>query len=363
MSSEQQFEQLLSENVPLAPFTTIGIGGPARFFAEGTTPKTLLTGLSWAKAHKVPVFLLGGGSNIIIADAGFPGLVLKNAIKRIETSFTGNYVLLTAGAGEDWDELVSKCVEERWAGFECLSGIPGNVGATPMQNVGAYGQEVSDTIVSVGAIDLKELKEVRIPARECEFGYRTSRFKERDKNRFVITDVTYRLMNGGSPAVRYLELQLRLSGAGIDAPGLADVREAVLAIRRSKGMVLDLADPDSKSVGSFFLNPIVGQSELDRIRQHARSKGQNPDGIPTFPAQAGRVKLSAAWLIEHSGFERGYTYGRIGISKKHTLAIVNRGGGAAREVLELAGRIKFRVREHFGVTLVPEPVFIGFDGQ
>lgn len=362
-TGHDNFEQLLSEKVPLAPFTTIGIGGPARFFAEVTTARTLLTGLSWAKAHKLPVFLLGGGSNVIIADNGFPGLVLKNVITGINSSPEADEVLINAGAGEDWDTLVSSCVAENWAGFECLSGIPGNVGATPIQNVGAYGQEVSETIVRLGAIDRQTVKTVTIPARDCEFGYRTSRFKARDRNRFIITDVTYRLLRGGRPAVRYLELQLRLASAGIQTPSPADVREAVLAIRRSKAMVIDPADPDSRSVGSFFLNPIVTQADLTRIKEHARRKGQNADGMPSFPAQAGKVKLSAAWLIEHSGFERGYSYGNIGISRKHSLAIVNRGRGTAREVLELAGRIKFRVRDYFGVTLVPEPVFIGFDEQ
>ncbi|HEU4387372.1 MAG TPA: UDP-N-acetylmuramate dehydrogenase [Blastocatellia bacterium] len=360
-SDEGDFAQLLQENVPLAQFTTFGVGGPARFFADATTSAAMATGLSWAHAKGLPVFVLGGGSNVIIADRGFPGLVLRNAIAGLETSVENEHVIVAAGGGEDWDGVVARCVERRWAGFECLSGIPGSVGATPIQNVGAYGQEVAETIVAVSAIDTQSCMRVEFTNSECEFDYRTSRFKVRDRGRFVITRVTYRLSRNGKPKVRYMELQLRLTGAGIREPSLADVREAVLAIRRSKAMVIDPADPDSRSVGSFFINPVVTPGEFEKIQPHAARRGVNAENIPTFPAGGGKVKLAAAWLIEHSGFEKGYRYGNVGISKKHALAIVNRGGGTAREVLELAGRIKFRVRETFGVTLVPEPLFVGFD--
>ena len=360
-SAEDQFELSLKENVPLAPFTTFGVGGPARYFSEVSTSAVMATGLTWARTKGLPVFVLGGGSNVIIADQGFAGLVLRNAIDGVETSEEDGRVTVAAGAGEDWDGLVARCIEREWAGFECLSGIPGSVGATPIQNVGAYGQDVAETIVSVGAIDVQTGMRVEFTNAECGFEYRTSRFKTRDRNRFVITRVTYRLAKNAKPKVRYMELQLRLTGAGIKTPGLLDVREAVLAIRRSKAMVIDPADTDSRSVGSFFVNPVVTQEEFEKIQSHAARHGVNAENIPTFPAGGGRVKLAAAWLIEQSGFERGYRYGNVGISRKHSLAIVNRGGGLAREVLELAGRIKFRVRETFAVTLVPEPLFVGFD--
>jgi UDP-N-acetylmuramate dehydrogenase len=360
-SAEREFEELLSENVALAQFTTFGVGGPARFFAEVATSAAMAAGLSWARVKGLPVFVLGEGSNVIIADKGFPGLVLRNAIVGIETAEGNQDVTVAAGGGENWDSVVAQCVENKWAGVECLSGIPGSVGATPVQNVGAYGQDVAETIVSVGAIDAQTGMRVEFTNSECGFDYRTSRFKTRDRDRFIITRVTYRLSRNARPTVRYMELQLRLTSAGVKQPSLSDVREAVLAIRRSKAMVIDPADPDSRSVGSFFVNPVVSQEEFERIQAQAARHGVNIENIPSFPAGGGRVKLAAAWLIEHSGFERGYRYGNVGISRKHALAIVNRGGGLAREVLELAGRIKFRVRETFGVTLVPEPLFVGFD--
>jgi UDP-N-acetylmuramate dehydrogenase len=360
-SGQQQFQQALKEQVRLAPFTTFGVGGPARFFAEVSSPEAMASGIDWARTRNLPFFILGGGSNIIVADTGFPGLVLKNVIGAVETSVEGDQVTVAAGAGVDWDQLVAQCVDQGWAGIECLSGIPGSVGATPIQNVGAYGQEVAESLISVSAIDTQTLEPVLMAARECGFAYRTSRFKTHDSKRFAITGCTYRLAPNGRPKVRYMELQLRLTGAGIKEPTLADVREAVLSIRRAKAMVIDLADLDSRSVGSFFVNPVVALAEFERIKGHASRRGINPEEIPSFAAGAGRVKLPAAWLIEHSGFERGSSYGNVGISRKHALAIVNRGGGLAREVVELAGRIKIRVRDTFGVTLVPEPLFVGFD--
>jgi UDP-N-acetylmuramate dehydrogenase len=239
-----------------------------------------------------------------------------------------------------------------------MSGIPGCVGATPIQNVGAYGQETSESLVSVEALDLATGELVEIRAEECEFGYRLSRFKTRDRDRFIITRVTYRLIANGKPALRYAELQKYLAENGASHPTPAEVREAVLTIRRRKAMVIDPTDADSRSVGSFFVNPVVTPEEFEQIKKRARV-----EDMPAFPSSNDRVKLSAAWLIERAGFHRGYVHGKVGTSTKHALAIINRGGGTAREVIELKEQIQSRVLDAFGIALSPEPVFIGFGEQ
>jgi UDP-N-acetylmuramate dehydrogenase len=352
------FQASLSENVPLAPLTTLGIGGPARYFAECASGETLAAGVEWARARSLPLFVLGGGSNIVVADRGFSGLVLRNAIRGVEIAIEGDRVIITAGAGEEWDSLVDYCAARNLVGFECLSGIPGCVGATPIQNVGAYGQETSESLLSVEALDLTTGELVEIRAEECEFGYRSSRFKTRDRNRFIITRVTYRLVANGKPAVRYAELQKYLAENGASNPTPAQVREAVLTIRRRKAMVIDPADADSRSVGSFFVNPVVTLGEFEQIKTCAGA-----EDLPAFPVSGDRVKLSAAWLIERAGFHRGYAHGNVGTSTKHALAIINRGGGTAREVIELKEEIQSRVLDVFGVALSPEPVFVGFDEE
>ena len=250
-------------------------------------------------------------------------------------------------AGEIWDEFVRMAVAKGWAGIECLSGIPGSVGATPIQNVGAYGQEVSETIEHVEVFDRSSRAMTKLTNEECRFAYRTSIFKNEAKNRYIVLSVRFRLNPGGAPAVRYPELQ-RFVGHAAD---LQQVRDAVITIRRRKGMVIDPADPDTRSDGSFFMNPIVSPDKL-----------ANLDEMPHFPAGE-NVKLSAAWLIEHAGFEKGFVHGNVGISSKHTLAIINRGGGTAREVIELARMIQDRVGEKFGIELQPEPNFIGVDSR
>ena len=337
--------------------TTLGIGGPARYFAECASGERLAAGVEWARERALPLFVLGGGSNIVVADTGFQGLVLRNAIRGIEIALEGNRVILTAGAGEEWDPLVAYCAARNFGGFECMSGIPGCVGATPIQNVGAYGQETSESLVSVEALDLATGELVEIRAEECEFGYRLSRFKTRDRDRFIITRVTYRLIANGKPAVRYAELQKYLAEHGASHPTPAQVREAVLTIRRRKAMVIDPADADSRSVGSFFVNPVVTLEEFEQIKKLA-----SVEDMPAFPSTNDRVKLSAAWLIERAGFHRGYVHGKVGTSTKHALAIINRGGGTAREVIELKELIQSRVLDAFGVALSPEPVFVGFRG-
>jgi UDP-N-acetylmuramate dehydrogenase len=355
------FEQSLSENVPLAPMTTLGIGGPARYFADVADSQTLLSGVDWAGSRGVPLFVLGGGSNIVVADSGFPGLVLRVCIGGVETKLAGDHVELTAGAGEEWDPLVARSVANNCAGLECLSGIPGRVGATPIQNVGAYGQDTSETLVSVEALDLNEKQLIHLSAADCEFGYRTSRFKTRDRERFVITRVSYRLTISGAPAIRYPELQRHLAELKKSIPSLADVREAVLAIRRRKAMVIDASDPDSRSVGSFFVNPTLTREHFDQMKSQAARFIRAGEEIPAYPATDNMVKLSAAWLIERSGISRGYVHGDVGTSTKHALAIINRGGGTAREVGALKELIQSRVLDAFGIVLTPEPVFVGFE--
>jgi UDP-N-acetylmuramate dehydrogenase len=358
---EIRFEELLKENVRLAEFTTLGIGGAARYFAQAATTDEVAAGVSYARAQGLRLFVLGGGSNIVVADEGFPGLVLRVFIRGIESRFDRDQVTVTSGAGESWDPFVAGCVERGWAGLECLSGIPGSVGATPIQNVGAYGQETSQSLAQVEALDLKTGDVTQISNDDCQFGYRTSRFKTRDRDRFIITRVTYSLTPNGKPAIGYSELERYLAMQAAAAASLSEVREAVIAIRRRKAMVADARDADSRSVGSFFVNPIVTRDELEHVLERAARFINDPESMPIFPVSGDRVKLSAAWLIERAGITRGYVYGNVGTSTKHALAITNRGGGTAREILGLAELIKTRVREAFDVELTPEPVFVGFD--
>lgn len=336
------------DGVPLAPLTTLGIGGPARHYTRIGASEQLARALAWARERDLDVLVLGGGSNLLIGDSGFPGLVVHVVIDGVEYAVAGGSTEVTAGAGESWDGLVAAVVGRGLGGVECLSGIPGFVGATPIQNVGAYGQEVAETIVRVEAVDRRTAEVLSIDNAECVFGYRDSRFKQADRERYIVTSVTYRLENDGAPAIRYPELRRHLEITGVEQPSLGAVREAVLAIRRRKSMVVDTSDPDSRSAGSFFTNPIVTSEAADQI---------GIEGMPRYPA-GDHVKLSAAWLIEQAGFARGHVAGNVGLSTKHTLAIVNRGGGTAREVVALAREIRRRVYDRFGVELVPEPVFV-----
>ena len=325
----------MRRDVPLAPLTTLGIGGPARFFTEARSVSDVIE----ATATDQPLLILAGGSNVLIADEGFPGLVVHLKLRGITNEDSG---VIKAAAGEPWDSVVELAVKKRWAGIECLSGIPGSVGATPIQNVGAYGQDVSETIVSVEVFDRSTRTVTTLSNADCQFGYRTSVFKNSAKERYVVLSVTFRLTPDGPPALRYPELQKFIGHAS----DLQQVRDAVITIRRKKGMVIDPRDPDTRSDGSFFMNPIVPPSMV------------TPD-MPHFPA-GDNVKLSAAWLIENAGFHKGFVHGNVGLSTKHTLAIINRGGGTAREVVELVQMIQAAVREKFGVEIHPEPNFIGF---
>jgi len=346
-----------SGDVPLAPLSTLGIGGPARWLVRATSPDAVAAAHAWAANRGVPLLVFGGGSNLVIADTGFDGLVLQIALTGVDVARAGADTLMTAAAGESWDALVASAVTRGLAGVECLSGIPGTVGGTPIQNVGAYGQEVSHVIETLTAFDRHERRMVRLGAAECVFTYRMSRFKQDDAGRFVVCGVTYRL-RPGPPTITYPDVIDQLARDGITTPDVRHVRDVVLAIRRRKGMVIDAADPDTRSVGSFFVNPIVARATYDRIA------AANADArVPSYVMQNGEVKIPAAWLIERSGFARGHADGRVGLSSKHPLAVINRGGATARDVLEFAGLIKRAVIDRFGVALRPEPVFVGLEGD
>jgi UDP-N-acetylmuramate dehydrogenase len=339
--------------VPLAPRCTLGVGGPARFLVEAATEAQVQEAHAWARARGLPLLVLGGGSNVVIADGGVDALVLRVALAGVETSHEGDAVLLTAAAGEPWDPLVARTVAEGWAGLECLSGIPGLVGATPIQNVGAYGQEVADTVVAVRALDRRDGVASWLPAAACRFGYRDSRFRSAERDRWIVLAVRFRLRPGGAPTLRYAELVRELAARGVAAPSLAQVREAVLAVRRRKSMVLDPGDPNRRSCGSFFLNPTLAPEEAERLAARAGP------GLPRWPAGDGRVKVSAAWLIEAAGFVRGQRQGPVGLSSRHALALVCHDGARAADVVALARHLRDRVAERFGVRLEPEPVLWG----
>ncbi|WP_436606508.1 UDP-N-acetylmuramate dehydrogenase [Sorangium sp. So ce1036] len=364
----------IRESVPLAPLTTLGVGGPARFFAEADGEAAVAEAFRLAEARGVPLFVLGGGSNLLVADRGVDALVLRVRTRGIEVERAGparagahggaaDRALVHVGAGERWDDLAARAVEEGWAGVECLSGIPGDVGATPIQNVGAYGQEVAETIAEVRAIDRATGAAAVIAGADCGFGYRDSRFKRAWRGRYVITRVTFALRPGGAATVRYPELARALAApAGGPAPPLDEVRRAILALRRGKSMVLDPTDENGRSAGSFFMNPTLAAGDAAAAIARIEASGVLAPGeaIPRYPAGAGRVKLSAAWLIERAGFAKGTRHGAAGISTRHTLALVNRGGATAAELLELARRVRRGVLDRFGVALTPEPDLVGF---
>ena len=335
------------EHVPLAPLTTLGVGGSARWFVDARSVHDVADASTW---RDLPVFVLGGGSNLVVSDDGFDGIVVHVGIHGIETTASGTATQLSVGAGESWDRVVGHAVMRHLAGIECLSGIPGTVGGTPVQNVGAYGQEVSSVIDTVEVFDRRTRDVRRFAAAECGFGYRTSRFKREDAGRFVICTVTFTLHAGAPSTVTYPDRVEYFSRQKLASPDLCQVRDAVLAVRRRKGMVIDAADPDTRSVGSFFMNPVVDRATYDRLRS-----------APGYSIDNDTVKVPAAWLIEHSGFTRGHVDGAVGLSTKHPLAIVNRGGATARDVVRLALRIKRTVHERFGIALRPEPIFVGFD--
>ena len=387
-------------SAPLAGYTTLGLGGPAATLTEADREAGLVSAVRRADERGEPVLVLGGGSNVVVADEGFPGLVVRVATRGMSfaPADPGNRrpcrpsgptgparpgkrgsapVALTVAAGENWDDVVARCVAEGLAGLECLSGIPGLAGATPIQNVGAYGQEVADTITSVRVYDRQQRRVTEMPAAACGFGYRTSFFKRTPfapgsaTGRFVVLAVTFRLSRGRQSApIRYPELATELGVAPGDRVPLGEARSAVLKLRARKGMVLDAGDPDTRSAGSFFTNPVLTAGEFAAVTRRARqSMGPgDPDlRVPHFPGPDGHVKVPAAWLIERAGFGKGYggqTGGASGpgaarISSKHTLALVNPGAASTASLLALAREIRAGVRDAFGVTLDIEPVLVG----
>lgn len=347
------------ENVSLAPLTTLKIGGPARFFITAERDEDVAAAFEYADSNDLEVFVLGGGSNVLVADGGFDGLVLQIALKGIdikrvpeERSPTDarETAIVIAAAGEDWDPIVAACVSKGLAGLECLSGIPGLVGATPIQNVGAYGREVSDAIVSVHCFDRITSEFVVLSNEDCVFSYRGSIFNSSLRDRYVVISVCFELTANGEPKIGYRDLMEYFGNA---KPTLEEVRAAVLKIRRSKSMVIDREDPNSRSAGSFFKNPIITAGSFRKVLDRF-------ENVPHFAATDGMVKIPAAWLIEKAGFSKGYSKGEAGISSNHTLAIVNRGHASATEIAALKNEIQTAVNELFDIKLEPEPIFIGF---
>jgi UDP-N-acetylmuramate dehydrogenase len=343
----------IQRQVPLAPLTTFNVGGPARYFAEASSEQDARAAVAEAQTRGWPLFVLGGGSNLVISDAGWPGLVLKIALTGIAERRDGARMLFEVAAGEDWDRFVAHAVARDCAGIECLSGIPGTVGGTPVQNVGAYGQEVSDTITSVRVLDTASGEMRDLENADSGFAYRTSIFNSRERGRYIVLRVSFALTPGGAPRIEYADLKRHFAVRNCP-PTLAETREAVCAIRLSKAMLIVPGDDDCRSAGSFFKNPVLTREALAQLQARAGP-------VPNFPAKDGMIKLAAAWLVEHAGFPKGLARGSVGISRKHALAIVNRGGATAADIMALKNEIQQRVLGEFGIQLQPEPVFVGFD--
>ncbi len=341
----------VEENVRLAGHTTFRLGGFARFFVEALTEPDVAEAVGWAKDRGLALFVLGGGSNLLVLDEGFSGLVLRIGIPGMEQ----DGCRFEVGAGEPWDRLVSRTVEAGCAGMECLAGIPGSTGGTPVQNVGAYGQEVSETITSVRAFDRASAAFVDLSRESCRFRYRASLFNADEPGRYIVTNVSFCLRSGGEPTLRYADLQ-RYFAERPAKPTLPEVAEAVREIRRAKGMVLMEGDVDTQSAGSYFKNPVIA---LEQLTQIAAAAKVDADDVPRYPASEGKVKLSAAWLMERAGFGKGFQLGAAGLSTRHALAVTNRGGATCADVLRLEEHVRLGVFARFGVRLEREPVLLG----
>jgi UDP-N-acetylmuramate dehydrogenase len=348
------------EFVPLAPYTTFQIGGPARFFCEATDEAEITEAVSFAQERNLPLFVLGGGSNLLVSDAGFDGVVMRVGVpvskheRRVRES-----VLLEVGAGENWDDVVLHAVDRGYAGIECLAGIPGDVGGTPVQNVGAYGQEVAETIVQVRAYDLSTRTFVDLDHEACRFGYRRSLFNTEARGRYIVTAVNYKLRPGGEPALRYADVKRHFASRVErgEKPTLRQVYDAVRSIREQKGMLAGQGGADGRSAGSFFKNPVV---PLAKVSQVAAQAGCSAEEVPRYGAGEGMVKLPAAWLVERAGFHKGFAMGRAAISSRHTLALVNLGDATAAELIALRDAVMKTVQDKFAVQLEQEPVMLGF---
>ena len=353
------------EDVPLAQYTTLGVGGPARWLVDAKTDLEVIEAVRLARTHAVPYFILGGGSNLLVSDDGFPGVIIRiaNGTLTIDALQQPGTAFLEADAGVEWDAVVRAAVANNAAGIECLAGIPGSVGGTPVQNVGAYGQEVASTIVQVHAIDLTAERSVCFSREECGFAYRRSIFNTTHKDRYAITRVQYRLKLDQPPHLAYRDVQQYFAERGLTQPSLSETADAVRAIRARKGMLIAADDPDSRSAGSFFKNPVIPFATIPRLAALADCR---VEAVPQFPAGSagtpagGMVKLSAAWLIELAGFHKGFTAGRAGLSTRHVLAIVNRGAATAAEIIALRDTILDAVCARTAVRLEQEPVMLGF---
>jgi len=346
----------IQENVPLAPLTTMKVGGPARYFVEARTQSSVAEAVGFSRTRNLPLFVLGGGSNLVISDQGWPGLALKVGTSGIDERRGNGTIVFDVGAGEEWDKFVAFAIAHNCGGIECLSGIPGSVGGTPVQNVGAYGQEVSETIESVLAFDTRDNEFRELCNQACGFSYRTSIFNTSERGRFIILRVTYALTPEGEPRIEYADLKKYFAGWS-ERPTLAGTRDAVRKIRARKGMLISPGDDDSRSAGSFFKNPVLSPEEHERLSARAAAKKLT---IPSYPALDALKKVSAAWLVEHSGFSKGFGRGRVGISRKHALAIVNRGEATAADIVAFKEDVQDRVEQIWGIRLEPEPVFVGF---
>lgn len=346
----------LLENELLAELTSFGVGGPARYLARIEREEDAASALAFAAEKGLETIVLGGGSNVLVGDEGFPGLVMLNRIRGYAVGENGGTVTVSVGGGEDWQDFTDLCVEKGWQGVECLAGIPGTVGASPIQNIGAYGQEASQVILRVRCLETATGSVATFDNRDCCFRYRESIFNTRYAGKYVVTSVTFGLSRGGAPVVAYRELAERL--AGIPSPALADVRDAVIAIRAGKGVLIRDGYESFKSAGSFFKNPVVTRSRFEEVKELAAAQGETAQWA--WPLPNGDVKISAAFLIQHSGFERGCRRGNVGISPHHTLILINLGGATAGELIRLAVEVRDRVLERFGVLLAPEPRLVGF---
>jgi UDP-N-acetylmuramate dehydrogenase len=349
-------EPSIQRGIALAPRCSLRVGGPARWFCIASSSEDVAAAHAWSAARGVPMVVLGGGTNVVVSDRGLDALVVAVQPRGLSVVDAGDTVTVSAGAGEPWDSVVAATVARGAAGLECLSGIPGLTGGTPIQNVGAYGQDVSGVVDYVSVFDTQSGENARLPAAECDFAYRSSRFKGRDAGRFVVCGVGFRLRKG-PPTTAYADVAAALARQRLTDPTVADVRDTVLAIRRRKAMVIDDTDPDTRSVGSFFTNPVMTAADVGRVASRA---GAAP---PAFPQADGRMKVPAAWLIERAGFAKGTRAGEVGLSSKHTLAIVARDGATAADVIRFASLVARRVETLFGTRLRPEPVLLGFAGD
>jgi UDP-N-acetylmuramate dehydrogenase len=346
----------IQEQVLLAPYTTFRIGGPARFFCDIHTEAELLEAVQFARKRDLATFVLGGGSNLLISDRGFDGLVLHIAINTLAQAHgADNFVDYIVSAGTDWNSFVLQICKQGISGIECLAGIPGTVGGTPVQNVGAYGQEVANTITYVRALDLETLAFIILTHEECHFGYRHSLFNTTHRNRYIVTQVTFRFDRTAATNLTYPDLQRHFAN-GDHTPMPIEIYHAVREIRHGKGMLIVESEPDCRSAGSFFKNPIVPESALGPI---AASLNLLIEKIPHWPAGAKQIKLPAAWLLEQAGFHKGFALGNAGISSRHTLALVNRGGATADDIAALRNTIQREVEQRFHIKLEQEPVQLG----